>query len=323
MGGENNQFTFVNDNITEHFRQQHDIMRLPNGNVTLLNNGNFLPVQISSAKEYHLDEVNKIATLVWYYEHPDVDGVKVFAKGSANAQRLPNGNTMISWGTITFDKGLPNMTEVDPDKNIVWEMTFDQSGQKTYRAFKFDWNPCSRVSAFTMKAAKKPGMIQLSWQPATGAISYLVNYRQVGSGTWITKNIKTPKIKLLGLMPGTAYEWNIKTICDKNPLVASAYSETKMFFTPQKVSDNQLESKTSISVYPVPASDYMTISLAATSTNSTLVIQNMVGQLVYERQLEDSEEISMQVNVTSWPKGLYLVSVIGGDKTITQKVVIE
>ncbi|MBP9883826.1 MAG: T9SS type A sorting domain-containing protein [Chitinophagales bacterium] len=52
-------------------------------------------------------------------------------------------------------------------------------------------------------------------------------------------------------------------------------------------------------------------------------MQNMVGQLVYERQLEDSEEISMQVNVTSWPKGMYLVSVIGGDKTITQKVVIE
>ncbi|MBK6481653.1 MAG: aryl-sulfate sulfotransferase [Chitinophagaceae bacterium] len=323
MGGENNQFTFVNDNIPEHFRQQHDIRRLPNGNVTLLNNGNFLPVQISSAKEYHLDEVNKIATLIWYYEHPDVDGVKVFAKGSANAQRLPNGNTMISWGTITFDKGLPNMTEVDPDKNIVWEMTFDQSGQKTYRAFKFDWNPCSRVSAFTMKAAKKPGMIQLSWQPATGAISYLVNYRQVGSSTWITKNIKAPKIKLLGLMPGTAYEWNIKTICDKNPLLASAYSETKMFFTPQKVSDTQLESKTSIAVYPVPASDYMTISLAMPSANSTLMIQNMVGQLVYERQLEDSEEISMQVNVTSWPKGMYLVSVIGGDKTVTQRVVIE
>lgn len=323
MGGENNQFTFVNDNIPEHFRMQHDIRRIANGNVTLLNNGNYLPEQVSSAKEYHLDEVNKVATLVWYYQHPDVNGTKVFAKGSANAQRLPNGNTMISWGTITFNKGLPNMTEVDPDKNIVWEMTFDEAGQKTYRAFRFDWNPCSRVSDFTMKASKKPGMIVLSWQPATGAISYLVSYRQVGATSWITKNIKAPKIKLLGLAPGTAYEWNVKTICKKNPLWASAYSETKMFFTPQKISETLDESKTTLAVYPVPAGEYLNIALTMPASGSTLVIQNMVGQQVYFESLTEGEEITKQIDVSSWPSGMYLVSVKGGDKTVTSKVVIE
>ncbi|MEO6169273.1 MAG: arylsulfotransferase family protein, partial [Chitinophagales bacterium] len=155
MGGENNQFTFVNDNIPQHFSQQHDLRRIANGNITLFNNGNKLPPEISSAKEYQLDEVNKVATLVWYYEHPDVGPNKVFARASGNAQRLPNGNTMISWGTIFFNKDIPSMTEVDYNKNIVWEMTFDEEGQKSYRTYKFDFIRCpviedsSLASTFT------------------------------------------------------------------------------------------------------------------------------------------------------------------------------
>jgi hypothetical protein len=70
MGGENNQFTFVNDPLTPHFSHQHDIRRLPNGNITLFDNGNLRFPQISYAKEYELDEVNKIATLLWSYKHP-------------------------------------------------------------------------------------------------------------------------------------------------------------------------------------------------------------------------------------------------------------
>ena len=76
-----------------------------------------------------MDEVNKMATLTWYYQHPDVAAHKVFGRATGNVQRLSNGNTMINWGTIWWDFGIPNMTEVDANKNIVWEMTFDSAGQ--------------------------------------------------------------------------------------------------------------------------------------------------------------------------------------------------
>jgi hypothetical protein len=121
LGGENNQFTFVNDPLPEHFSYQHDIRRLPNKNITLFNNGNYLPVQISSAKEYNLDEDNKIATMVWQYEHPDINGIHVYGRASGSNQRLPNGNTLINWGLIIYNLGLPSMTEVDSSGNIVWK----------------------------------------------------------------------------------------------------------------------------------------------------------------------------------------------------------
>lgn len=324
MGGENNQFTFVNDNIPEHFRQQHDVRRIANGNITILNNGNYLPNQISSAKEYQLDEVNKVATLIWFYEHPDVNGNKVFARASGNAQRLPNGNTMISWGTIVFDKGIPNMTEVDMNKNIVWEMTFDESGQKSYRTFKFDWNPCSRVSAFTMKATKKPDKMILSWQPATGAISYLVNYRPVGSSAWISKNIKAPKIKILGLLPATTYEWNIKTICHKAPLVTSTISDTKTFVTPQRnAGELTVEPLPSLSVYPVPASDVLHVAFDCNREKATIRISNMIGQLMYEQTIAGDDESGISIDVSKWTKGFYLVDVIGNSMHESRKIIIE
>ncbi|MEZ4821799.1 MAG: aryl-sulfate sulfotransferase [Ignavibacteria bacterium] len=128
LGGVHNEFTFPNDPIG--FSYQHDIRRIENGNVTLYDNGNFHSPQFSRAVEYHLDEVNKVATLVWEYRHdPDLYG---FAMGSV--QRLKNGNTLISWGSAN-----PTITEVTPDGNIALEMTLPD-GFYTYRTFRDEIN---------------------------------------------------------------------------------------------------------------------------------------------------------------------------------------
>ncbi len=124
LGGIHNQFTFINDPIG--FSYQHHIRRIANGNITLFDNGNFHPTPFSRAVEYSLDEINKTATLVWQYRHfPDIYG---FAMGSA--QRLKNGNTLISWGSAN-----PTMTEVTPSGDIALQMTLPPNIY-TYRTFK-------------------------------------------------------------------------------------------------------------------------------------------------------------------------------------------
>lgn len=128
LGGVHNDFTFPNDSIK--FSYQHDIRRIANGNVTLFDNGNYHSPSFSRAVEYQLDEVNKVATLVWEYRNsPSLYG---FAMGSA--QRLKNGNTLISWGSTN-----PNITEVTPNGNIALEMSLP-AGIYTYRAFRDEVN---------------------------------------------------------------------------------------------------------------------------------------------------------------------------------------
>ena len=132
LGGNNNQFTFINDSIK--FNTQHDARKLPNGNITLYDNGVFHIPAVSSAKEYEIDEENKTVKLVWSFTHPE----KFLCSRMGNVQRLPNENTLINWGRRGIER--PSVTEVKPDGTIVHEITFKNSGHQLYRAYKFSVN---------------------------------------------------------------------------------------------------------------------------------------------------------------------------------------
>ena len=128
LGGNKNQFTFVNDTL--RFTYQHAVRRISNGNITLYDNGNYHTPKFSRAIEYSLNEVNKTAVLVWEYRHTP----PIYGSAMGNVQRLPGGNTLISWGSVN-----PTITEVTPQGAIAFEMTLPQD-MHSYRVFKFDWN---------------------------------------------------------------------------------------------------------------------------------------------------------------------------------------
>jgi len=134
LGGKANQFTFLaGSGISDvlQFYKQHDIRRLPNGNISLFDDHNDHDPLNSRALEYALDEVSKTATLVWEYRNtPDV-----FSPCMGNVQLLPNGNFMIGWGCISN----PNATEVKPDGTKVLELGFD-APYLNYRAYRFPWH---------------------------------------------------------------------------------------------------------------------------------------------------------------------------------------
>ena len=127
MGGLNNQFTFINDPI--RFTYQHAIRRISNGNITIYDNGNFHSPKVSRAVEYSLNEVTKTAAQVWEFKNTPA----IYGSAMGNVQRLPGGNTLISWGTTN-----PTVTEVTPAGTKAFQMTFP-AGTYTYRVFKFPW----------------------------------------------------------------------------------------------------------------------------------------------------------------------------------------
>ena len=137
LGGPQNEFTFINDPLNG-FNKQHDVRRINNGNITLFDNGTLHEPMLSRALEYQLDEINKTATLVWEYIHPD----SVVAMSMGSVQRLPNNNTLINWG-FYFDTFIINsgtfISEVDYEKNVVMELTYP-IGYYAYRARKDIWD---------------------------------------------------------------------------------------------------------------------------------------------------------------------------------------
>jgi len=170
MGGKNNQFTFVNDTATSvngtayYFNFQHDIRRLPNGNITLFDN-NDLSADHSRAVEYQLDEINKVATRVWQYRNtPDT-----YAFAMGNTQRLGNGNTMIGWGTAGM------ATEVKPDNSKAFEIALS-SPYMDYRAFRMTWHgyPTTLPTLVEQCPTFTTTVLTSSWNGATDIASYKI-----------------------------------------------------------------------------------------------------------------------------------------------------
>jgi hypothetical protein len=122
-----NQFVVHGD--PRGFGYQHDIRRLPNGDITLFDNADYLNPQVSRAVEYRLDEQTKEAWLVWE-EWPSNSG---YGNSNGSVQRRDNGSTMIGWGAGNVN---PNVTELHSDGTKSLEL---QVASTTYRASRTIW----------------------------------------------------------------------------------------------------------------------------------------------------------------------------------------
>jgi hypothetical protein len=123
--GPANEFTFLND-PHDGFHMQHTPRRLENGNLLLIDNGNFHAPPSSRAVEYAVDEQARTATLVWSFEPG------IFSCCMGNAQRLPDGNTLVALGNDF------RVFEVTQAGQVVWELRFPTPANifGFYRAFR-------------------------------------------------------------------------------------------------------------------------------------------------------------------------------------------
>jgi len=126
MGGKNNMFDFGAD--TAKFSHQHAARRLDNNNIILYDNGVFHNPPRTRVVEYEVDE--DLFKLVKRWEYKRTPAVYSFAMG--NAQRLPNGNTIIGWGSYT-----KTATEVGPNGNLLYDISLP-SGMWSYRVFRYE-----------------------------------------------------------------------------------------------------------------------------------------------------------------------------------------
>lgn len=324
MGGENNQFAFINDNIPQNFSHQHDIRRTANGNVTLFNNGVGLPIQQSSAKEYQLDEINMTATLVWLYEHPKVGLEYVYGTGSGSVQRLDNGNTLISWGkTINSNTEIPNYTEVDVNNNITWEFRFNDGLQRGYRVHRYIWQPCEvpNSSQIIIKNIT-PYDAKIDWNDVKNAETYDIEYRKLGNQNWKLKNTDKSSKKLINLKPETTYEFRLRSYCVNG--YVSDWTILVQFTTSalRQINDED-EVVVDFEVYPNPTSGILDLKFSAIHEQTAIVtFYDLSGKLFLQKEISVTGESSLnEIDLTGFPNGIYIAAVSIGGQQIIRKVV--
>ena len=323
LGGIKNEFTFLNDTL--RFNYQHDARRIANGNITLYDNGNYHPVKASFAKEYRINEADMTVSKVWSYVHPFINGKPVRGFAMGNVQRLPNGNTLINWGSIyagtSLGKGSPNLTEVDSLGNIVWEMTLDESKKGViYRAHRYSWTPCARPSEKTLKASNiTQSSVKLSWGHATNATGYTIYYKKVADSSWLTKS-SPDNIKLLNdLEPGIKYQWYVQSKCDSNITLLSAGTKIKKFETLPLRATVSSAVPVTCKVYPNPANEWLTVSgLQEESVSLTMI--DAAGCQVKVPVHNSGQQY--QVDIRHLSPGCYFLSITSERFNKIEKVIV-
>ncbi len=333
LGGEhceNNQFTFINDPIG--FSHQHDVRRLENGNITVFDNGNLHSPQFSRVAEYQIDEVNKLAFLVWEYRNDPVS----YSAAMGDARRLPNHNTFIGWGTGTS----PAISEVTPNGEIALFLSIPDT-IFNYRGFKYSWktnlivgNPESLYFGFVPLNDSLELELELtnnseqqieinSVYNRDSAYSVLENLpialTPFGSTT-ITVMFKPELDK--DYFDDLHLRWEIEgqRIAQVIPLIGS----TDPNFTSVETED-VLKNYSLSQNYPNPfnSSTVINYQLPVTS-NVTLKVYDILGRevatLVNEEKHAGSYEI--EFNGTNLTSGIYFYHLISGDYSKTKKMIL-
>ncbi len=147
---------------------QHDGRILPDGEVTVFDDGSNPPIHSQSrAVRIALDFKTHRARLTADYTHPDPP---LLAASQGNMQTLPDGDAVVGYG------GAPAISEYAPDgallldAHLPYDMTF-------YRAFRFPWNgrPASPPAVLAdLNDTGEETIVHMSWNGATEVASWRV-----------------------------------------------------------------------------------------------------------------------------------------------------
>ena len=161
--------------------------------------------------------------------------------------------------------------------------------------------------------------VTVSWTGPADATQWQIQGRPVGAANF--KKVASPtSSRFIDILnPGVTYEWKVRAQCTSGEI--SDFSTLETFTTPVPKSG-----EFDLAVGPVPASQnaFIEIAVPASSSNTLMEIYDLEGQLVYSRNLPEGESNTrIQIDVSQFAAGTYVVRASSGEEVLTQKLVVQ
>ncbi len=175
---------------------------------------------------------------------------------------------------------------------------------------------------------------RFNWNAASGATSYNIQGRKVGTATWTNLTSNT-NYKQLGavLQPCKNYEWKVRANCTGG--TSSVFSTLNTFVTAgcagMLYADEQDAAKTdneftaeALTLTPNPANNLVTINYYTDTENPiTIRLFDALGKTVLQQQaIATLGENQLNIDLTALPQGYYLVELNDGVTRVNQKLVV-
>jgi hypothetical protein len=154
-----------------------------------------------------------------------------------------------------------------------------------------------------------PRLVQISWNPVSGATQYEIRYRIVGTGSWSTRIITSTSTILNRLQLGTDYEYEIRALC------ASGWSNaTSGSFTTNTPREGTIAEATAVDIlnlYPNPVRSEMTVELYAEDiTDVKISIIDVLGRKVYVNHFDLFAGVNtIKIDVNQLMDGYHLLRI--------------
>jgi hypothetical protein len=145
---------------------QHDAQELPNGEISVFDNGGVPKVHPQSRGVIlSVNPTAKTDTLVGEYEHP----TPLSAGSQGSLQALENGNMFIGWGAE------PYFSEYTAAGALVFDARLPSKAE-SYRGYRFQWSgyPTGTPAIAAAAGASGTTNVYASWNGATAIASWQV-----------------------------------------------------------------------------------------------------------------------------------------------------
>lgn len=202
LGGDKNQFTFINDPLNGP-ENQHDVRVVGENRFTVFDNGNEHTPPVSRATEYLVNTDSMTATLVWEFR----DTPDKYTNWMGNHQRLPNGNRLINWA----DGSLPKITEVRENGEIAFELWW-QNYIHTYRVFRFPWQGKAKEPYLVVESHRESVNLIFNKFGDPDVAYYNIYGGKTPHPTTIIDSSKTTHVALTDLENETRYYFRVTAV---------------------------------------------------------------------------------------------------------------
>jgi hypothetical protein len=231
FGGVNNQFTFVNDPLSGP-RNQCAIRCVGTNRYLLFDNGNQHSPSVSRGVEYELNPSNMTATIRWQY--PPTTTTSLYSFHMGNAQRLPNGNTLINWAV----GNLPKLTEVRPNGSKAFEMNW-VDGYEAYRVWRCAWQGNALKPNLVIESYPDKVLLLFNKFGDTNVSYYRIYGGTASAPTNVFATTPITMVSLVNLTNQVTYYFRV-TAMDKSGTESVASDEQSVLVDLVKPGENQV-----------------------------------------------------------------------------------
>ncbi|MFT4902760.1 MAG: hypothetical protein ACI84S_000458, partial [Thalassomonas sp.] len=169
----------------------------------------------------------------------------------------------------------------------------------------------------------------LGWDIVAPATSYDVRFKLYGSswGSWqYTLGVNPNQLLMDSLNAGTYYHWQVRAVCGSSANM-SGFTSYNTFSTlaSNRITAGDVDLMDNLNVYPNPTKGFFNISFISEELdNFEISIVDAFGKIVSnEAQQNFIGEYTKQVDLSAYPRGIYMLQIKTQDSFVSKRIVLQ